>query len=88
MPFNCPRSGKIGVLYVCSGGEVPQNSKVLETFYYLDKVPAFTFIEFYPLSKLSSPLPELPQNLHYMVDVERSPNFPDGIIPDNYALYW
>ncbi len=88
MPFNCPRSGKIGVLYVCSGNEVPQNSKVLKTFYYLDKVPAYTFIEFYPLSKLPTSLSKLPENLHYMVDVEKNPDFPDGIIPENYPSFW
>jgi len=88
MPFNCPKSGKLGVLYVCSGQEVPQNSKVLNVFYFWDGVPANTFIEFYPLSKMPSKLPELPENIYYMVDVETGLDYPDGIIPDNFPSLW
>ena len=88
MPFNCPKSGKLDVLYVCSGGEVPQNSKILKTYYFLDGAPAYTLLEFYPLSDLPKELPELPKDIYYMVDVENSTNFPDGIIPKDYPSLW
>lgn len=88
MPFNCPKSGKLGVIYACSGGNIPQNSIVLDTIYYLDGVPAYNFIEFYPLSDMRTPLPELSKDLYYMVDVESKKDFPDGIIPDDYGSYW
>ena len=88
MPYDCPRAGKLNVLYVCSGVEVPQNSKVLKTFYYKDKVPAFTFVEFYPISDMPQKLTELPENLHYMVEVEKNLNFQDGIIPEKYPQLW
>jgi hypothetical protein len=88
MPFACPKSGKLNVLYVCRGGDVPQNSKIIETLYYPDGIPAYSLVEFYPLTELPSPLPALGKNLHYMVDVEKSPKFPDGIIPDNFPSFW
>lgn len=88
MPFDCPKGGKLNVLYVCKGGDVPQNSKIVKTFYYLDGIPAYSLIEFYPLSQLPSPLPELPKNLHYMVDVEKTPQYIDGIIPGDFSSMW
>jgi len=88
MPFKCPKSGKLNVLYVCAGGDVPQNSKIIETFYYPDGVPAYSLIEFYPLSQMLSPLPVLSKDLHYMVDVEKTPQFNDGIIPANFPSFW
>lgn len=88
MPFDCPKGGKLNVLYICTGSNIPQNSKVLKTIRYLDGLPAYTFIEFIPLSQILTPLPTLPDRLSYMVDIETSPNFPDGIIPDNYPSLW
>lgn len=88
MPFKCPKGGKLNVLYVCEGGDVPQNAKIIKTFYYPDGIPAYSLIEFYPLSKMTVPLPPLSKNLHYMVDVESNPLFKDGIIPDSFPLYW
>jgi hypothetical protein len=90
MPFKCPMSGKLDVLYVCEGGDVPQNSKIIEIFYYPDGVPAYSLIEFYPESQMPtvSKLPPLPSRLHYMVDIEHSSSYPDGIIPSENATFW
>lgn len=88
MPFDCPKGGKLNVLYVCSGGEIPRNSKVIKTIYYPDHIPAYNLIEFYPISQMPVNLPDPPENVHYMVDVERNPKFPDGIIPENYSSLW
>jgi len=88
MPFDCPKSGKLNVLYICTGPNIPQNSKILNVIRYLDKVPAYTLLEFIPISKIASTLPELPEGLDYMVDVEKSPFSPDGIIPDHDTRLW
>lgn len=88
MSFNCPKSGKLNTLYVCRGIEVPQNAKIITLIRYLDSVPAYTFIEFFPISKMTQPLPKLPEGLHYMVAIESDPKYPDGIIPDDYPRLW
>lgn len=88
MPFRCPLSGKKDALYVCEGDEIPQNSRLVDIVYFLDGVPAYTFIEFYPLSERPEVLPELPDRLHYMVGTEKPDGFPDGIIPEDYPSLW
>ena len=88
MPFNCPLSGKEKVLYVCRGDEVPQNSRLIDLVYYKDGLPAYTLIEFYPLSDRPNPLPTLPERLHYMVDVEKPDGNPDGIIHSDADYLW
>jgi hypothetical protein len=88
MPFRCPLSGKKNVLYVCEGDEIPQNSHIVDIVYYWDGLPAYTFIEYYPLSERPNPLPKLPDRLHYMVDVEKPDGFPDGIIPKDHGSLW
>jgi hypothetical protein len=88
MPFRCPLSGKENVLYVCEGDEVPQNSRLIDTVYFSDGLPAYSFIEFYPLSERPDPLPALPDRLHYMVGVEKPDGFPDGIIPAEHDSLW
>ncbi len=88
MAFDCPKSGKLNVLYICKGENIPQNSKVLKVIRYLDNIPAYTFVEFIPISKITNPLPELPERLKYMVDIEKNPKFPDGIIPENSPNLW
>lgn len=88
MPFDCPKSGKLNVLYICTGPNIPQNSKVIKVIRYLDKVPAYSFVEFYPISKMPAQLEELPQGLEYMVDIEKDPKIPDGIIPENSNRFW
>lgn len=87
MPFDCPKSGKLNVLYVCTGPNIPQNSKVLKVIRYLDHVPAYSYITFYPISQMKK-LDQLPQGLDYMVDLESSPYSPDGIIPDKDDRFW
>jgi 4-amino-4-deoxy-L-arabinose transferase-like glycosyltransferase len=86
MPYKCPKGGKLNVLYVCQGGDIPQNSKVIKTFYYPDGVPAYALIEFYETTKIPKNLPEPPKNFHYMVDVEQA--YPNGLIPDNSPSLW
>ncbi len=88
MSSDCPESGKENVLYLCKGENIPQNSKVLEVIRYRDKVTAYTFLTFYPLSKMQKPLPTLPEGLKYMVDVESNPNRPDGMIDKNSPEWW
>lgn len=88
MPYECPKSGRLNVLYVCTGPNIPQNSKVIKIIRFLDKVPAYTYIEFYPISKMTKELPQLAQDLKYMVDIEKSPYSPDGIIPDDSNRFW
>lgn len=88
MPSECPKSGKSGVLYVCYGENIPQNAKVLKTFYYKDGIPAIALLEFLPISKMPAKLPPPPDKFHYMVDVETNPKALDGIIPDDYPTLW
>lgn len=88
MPYDCPKSGKLNVLYICTGPNIPQNSKVLKVIRFLDNVPAYTFIEFFPISKMPQVLPNLPERLKYMVDIEKDPQIPDGIIPANLNRFW
>lgn len=88
MVYDCPKGGKLHVLYICKGPNIPQNSKVLNIIRYLDGVPAYTFIEFYPIFQMPKPLPELPERLKYMVDIETDPHSPDGIIPENSPNLW
>jgi hypothetical protein len=87
LPY-CPKSGKLNVLYVCKGQEIPQNSRIIKTIYYPDGLPGYNLIEFYPISQMPSNLPQPPDRIFYMVDLESSLNFPDGIIPDDYPGYW
>jgi hypothetical protein len=88
MPFKCPMGGKLNVLYVCEGVEVPQNSKIVKAIFYPDGVPAYTLIEFYPESQMPprNNLPVLPGKFQYMVDIEH--NYPDGIIPAESKSLW
>lgn len=88
MAFDCPKSGKLNVLYICKGENIPQNSKILKVIRYLDNIPAYTFIEFIPISKTPNPLPNLPERLKYMVDIENDPKIPDGIIPEESLRIW
>lgn len=86
MPSACPSGGRLHVLYVCEGQNIPQNSKVYKTIRYWDGVPAYTFIEFHPISEMPAHLPDLPQGLHYMVD--RESILPDGIMPEESDKLW
>lgn len=88
MPFDCPKGGKLNVLYICSGPNIPQNSKVIKVIRYLDQIPAYSFIEFYPLSQMPNELPKLPERLQYMVDIEKSPETKDGLIPEDSPRLW
>jgi len=88
MPFDCPKTGKLDTLYVCKGQNIPQNSNIISTIHYPEGLPAYSLIEFYPLSQTPSKLPDLPKDLYYMVEVENSPQFPDGVIPSDYPSFW
>jgi 4-amino-4-deoxy-L-arabinose transferase-like glycosyltransferase len=85
MPVDCPKVGKLGGLYVCKGVEVPINSRVVDGVYFRDGVPAFTLLEFVPLSSVERPLPKLPSRLNYMVEAD-SRN--DGLIPADEDRWW
>lgn len=88
MPYDCPKGGKLNALYICKGPNIPQNSKVLKVIRFLDNVPGYSFVEFYPISKMPSNLPKLPDGLSYMVDIEKDPKSPDGIIPNGDLRWW
>lgn len=88
MGYDCPKSGKLNVLYICKGDNIPQNSRVLKVIRFLDGIPAYTLLEFMPISKMTQPLPQLPDRLRYMVDIETDPKIPDGIIPKNSSRLW
>lgn len=88
MPTDCPKSGKEDVLYVCKGENVPQNSKILKVIRYRDGVAAYTFLTFYPISKMSKPLPPTPTGLKYMTDLETDPKRPQGIIENDSLEWW
>ena len=86
MPFDCPKGGKLNVLYVCKGSEVPQNAKVLKVIYFSDGIPAYSLIEFFPFSEAPRKPEPLPSMFKYMV--EKETKYPDGIIPDGYPSLW
>lgn len=88
MPFDCPKSGQLNVLYICTGLNIPQNSKVIRVIRFLDNIPAYTYVKFYPISKMPKELPILPEGLKYMVDIEKDSKSPDGIIPANSSRFW
>ncbi|NMC77236.1 MAG: hypothetical protein GYA60_08105, partial [Candidatus Methanofastidiosa archaeon] len=88
MPFKCPKSGKEGYVYVCEGIEIPQNAKVIDYIYYPDGVPAYSFVEFYPISQMpvgNKPL-KLPNYFNYMKDLETK--YPEGVIPNSSSSLW
>ncbi len=84
MPTNCPKVGKVHVLYICKGQEVPRNAKIVQLIRYKDLVPAYILIEYYPLSEIKD-RPPLPSQLNYMVEVDRRN---DGVIPDSESRFW
>lgn len=88
MPYDCPKGGQLNILYICTGPNIPQNSKIIKVIRFLDKVPAYTFLQFIPISQMSGNLPTLPEGLKYMVDVEKSPEAVDGLIPNTAQRFW
>lgn len=88
MDRDCPSSGKLNVLYLCKGENIPQNSNILKVYRYRDGVPAYTLITFIPISNITQPLPPIPSGLKYMVDLESNPSRQNGIIPESSELMW
>lgn len=84
MPTNCPKIGRLNVLYVCRGGDIPINAKLLKTIRYDDKLPAFNLIEFVPLSQ--APKDVLPEGVHRMVESDSS--YPEGLLSEGGGRYW
>lgn len=85
MPFKCPKIGKLNVLYICRGTEIPINSRLLKLIRFKDGTPAFSLIEFYPLSQVPKIRPILPQGLNYMVESDPKN---DGLLPESWLTYW
>lgn len=75
MPIDCPASGKLNVLYVCSGTNIPQNAHILEEIRYRDGQPAYTLLEF-----SETPMSNPPNNLHFF---EKS-----NVLPEKDLRYW
>jgi len=84
MPMDCPKIGRLNVLYVCRGGDIPINSKLIKTIYFNDMVPAFNLIQFIPLSQAKNE--SLPQNVHRMVESDST--YPEGILSEGSGRYW
>lgn len=76
MPIECPAAGKLHVLYVCRGTNIPKNSKIIKVIRYRDSQPAYTLLEFTLLPSTSP----LPANLRYMDKY--------GIIDEKNDAYW
>lgn len=85
MPINCPKVGMIGVLYICKGSEIPQNAVVKKAVYFNDGVPAYSAIEFYPISQIESPRRPLPDRFTYMVEADGRN---DGLILEDENRLW
>lgn len=84
MRYNCPKLGKENVLYICKGEEVPLNGVVKHVSYYNDGVPAYSAIEFVPLSSVKQ-RPELPRGFNYMVESDIRLN---GLLPKTSSELW
>ena len=76
MPIECPKAGKLNVVYVCRGTKIPKNTQVVKTIYYRDDQPAFIFLEFTPTVSTTPP----PKNVDY---IEASP-----IMNNASEAYW
>ncbi len=76
MPIDCPAAGKLNILYVCKGAEIPKNSKIIKSIRYRDNQPAFTLLEFIPEVIKTSP----PENIKFMDKY--------GIISEEDERYW
>jgi hypothetical protein len=85
MPMDCPKIGKLHVLYVCRGLEVPQNAKVVSSIRFLDNIPAFNLIEFVPIS--SKDIGVLPERLSRMAETDLRFN-KEGLLPEDYPTPW
>lgn len=46
LPHECPHAGKEGILYVCAGGTIAANSRILDVLYFSDHTPARIFLTF------------------------------------------
>jgi 4-amino-4-deoxy-L-arabinose transferase-like glycosyltransferase len=62
LPIDCPAAGKMNILFICRGTNIPRNTKILRIIRYPDGQPAYTFLVFEPIvSEIS-----LEQPLRYM----------------------
>ena len=84
MNAGCPKLGKMGVLYICKGFEIPINGIVKSVSYHNDGVPAYAAVEFVPLSSVKK-RPGLPGRFEYMV--ESDPKV-DGLLPAGDNRLW
>jgi len=79
MPYECPGAGKLNVLYVCFGYQVPKNSKVIQVIRFRDGLPAITLVEFGKVNE------KLPERVNY---IDSDARFVKGILPDDYPGFW
>ncbi len=81
MPSDCPWRGKLGVLYVCSGETVAQNTKILRVIRYPTGQPARIFLVFLdPWSKIE----HSEERIKIFPETVASPQ----IIPAESDKYW
>lgn len=85
MSSPCPKIGKLKTLYVCVGSDIPLNARVIDLVRYPDDVPAYSLIEFFPISQVTGE--PLPDRLHRMVESDFRFN-PDGLLPNDYPGLW
>lgn len=83
MPYECPVAGKLHVLYVCFGYQVPSAAKLIDIIRYRDGQPALTLVEF--VGERANP-EKLPERVSYNTDVDK--RFPGGLLPENYPTFW
>ncbi len=60
MPIDCPAAGKLDILYVCYGNNIPRHTRVVDQIKFRDGTPAYTLLEF-----SQKPLAIPPEGLHF-----------------------
>lgn len=81
MPVNCPDEGKLGVLYLCNGDEVPYNSKIIKVIRYANDVPSRVFLEFTPPDVVT---PQAGNRIRILKSTQAQPK----IIPTTESRNW
>jgi hypothetical protein len=84
MPYECPLAGKEEVLYVCFGYKVPLKANLVEVIRFKDGQPAILIVDFG--KKKEDEQISLPQRVERGNDVDQ--RFKNGVIPDDYELFW
>jgi uncharacterized membrane protein len=82
MPLDCPKEGKLGVLYVCRGNKVAYNTSILKVIRYPDNQPARIFLTFTQPTQPTQA--KEPERISWFTETIQNPK----IIPANADRYW